>query len=100
INEITNIVTSSKNSSPGWDGISMKVFKRCLPAVMDPMLFVINLSLQQGVFPTELKLAKVIPVFKKGQKILLCNYRPISVLPAISKILEKLMYSRLMSFIK
>ncbi|ELU01329.1 hypothetical protein CAPTEDRAFT_142745, partial [Capitella teleta] len=53
------------NSSPEWDGISMKVFKRCLPAVMDPMLFVINLSLQQGVFPTELKLAKVIPVFKK-----------------------------------
>ncbi|MEE4247207.1 MAG: reverse transcriptase family protein [Kangiellaceae bacterium] len=100
INEITNIVTSSENSSPGWDGISMKVFKRCLPAVMDPMLFVINLSLQQGVFPTELKLAKVIPVFKKGQEILICNYRPISVLPAISKILEKLMYSRLMSFIK
>ncbi|ELT96412.1 hypothetical protein CAPTEDRAFT_69216, partial [Capitella teleta] len=53
------------NSSPGWDGISMKVFKRCLPAVMDLMLFVINLSFQQGVFPTELKLAKYSQFFKK-----------------------------------
>ncbi|ELT88919.1 hypothetical protein CAPTEDRAFT_95839 [Capitella teleta] len=78
----------------------MKVFKHCLPAVMHPLLFVINLYLQQRVFPTELKLAKVIPVFKKGQEILICNYIPISVLPAITKILEKIMYSRLMSSIK
>ncbi|ELT89093.1 hypothetical protein CAPTEDRAFT_71047, partial [Capitella teleta] len=77
-----------------------KAFKHCLPAVIDSLLFVINLSLQQGVFPTQINLAKVIPVFIKGQEILICNYRPIPVLPVISKIMEKLMYSRLMSFIK
>ena len=58
-----------------------------------------NLSLSSGIFPEELKIAWVIPLFKSGDAMLFCNYRPISVLPLFSKILERLMYNRLISFI-
>ena len=54
----------------------------------------------QGVFPTVLKKAKVIPIFKGGDSSQLSNYKPVSVLPCFSKILERLMYNRLLSFVK
>ena len=53
-----------------------------------------------GVFPNELKIAKVIPLFKGGESKYLNNYRPVSVLPVFSKVLEKLMYDRIMAFVK
>ena len=56
-------------------------------------------SLVTGVFPTELKIARVIPIFKAGDTSSFTNYRPVSVLPLFSKILERLMYTRLLSFI-
>ena len=59
-----------------------------------------NLSLSQGVFPDELKIAKVLPLFKSGDQTIFTNYRPISILPFLSKILEKLMYCRLINFIE
>ena len=57
-----------------------------------------NLSLTTGVFPSVLKTAKVVPVFKKDSKLDYSNYRPISLLSNIEKILEKLMYKRLYTF--
>ena len=98
--EIENIVNNLKSSSPGWDNLSMRVLKRCLPNIMEPLKYVLNLSLEQGTFPTELKQAKVIPIFKSGDQLSLNNYRPISILPAVSKILEKLMHKRLFSYLE
>ena len=60
---------------------------------------IINLSLQNGSFPDILKLAKVIPIFKKEDKMLTKNYRPISILSYHSKILEKIMQNRLIKFL-
>ena len=57
-----------------------------------------NFSLVQGVFPDSCKIAKVTPVHKSGDKAALNNYRPISVLPSVSKILEKLIHKRLTGF--
>ena len=57
------------------------------------------MSLLKGVFPSELKIARVIPLFKSGESNKYSNYRPVSVLPLFSKILERLMYSRLLSLI-
>ena len=59
----------------------------------------INLSLTDGIFPNELKLACVVPIFKTGDPIQYSNYRPVSVLPVLSKIYERIMYQRLLSFI-
>ena len=66
---------------------------------LEPLVHIFNLSLQQGVFPSQLKIAKVIPLFKDGDKSLVNNYRPVSVLPLFSKILEQIMYSRLTDFV-
>ena len=52
-----------------------------------------------GIFPSELKIANVIPMFKSGDDMVFSNYRPVSVLPVLSKILERLMYNRLILYI-
>ena len=97
--EIISIIKSLKEGSSGWDGICCSVIKSTYTAFIEPLTHVFNLSISQGVFPNELKVARVIPLFKSGNSMILSNYRPVSVLPAFSKILERLMYSRLLSFV-
>ena len=63
------------------------------------MLHIFNLSLQTGIFPDKLKIARVTPLFKGGENYELGNYRPISVLPCFSKILEKIVYNRLYKYL-
>ena len=58
-----------------------------------------SLSLKKGIFPEKMKIAKVSPIFKKGDKSILSNYSPISILPCISKILEHIMYNRLYTYL-
>ena len=65
-----------------------------------PLTTIINMSFATGIYPDQLKIAKVIPIFKKGDKLLVSNYRPISLLSNINKIFEKLVYSRLYSFLE
>ena len=67
--------------------------------ITKPLTHLINLSLTQGKFPDSLKIAKVVPVFKQGSHMLCTNYRPISVLPALSKIFEKCIFNQLMLYI-
>ena len=64
-----------------------------------PLTHFINLSIISGVFPDQLKIARVIPLFKSGDKSIFNNYRPVSVLPAFSKILEKVIYNRLLDYL-
>ena len=64
-----------------------------------PLAHIFNVSFSSGVFPDALKIARVVPVFKGGDHSKSVNYRPISILPCISKILERLMYLRLYSYL-
>ena len=73
-----------------YDDISMWVLSRIAPHVVKPLVHIFNLSLSTGIFPNEMKIAKVIPLFKNGNKSDFSNYRPISLLSQFSKILEKL----------
>ena len=99
VQEITDIVSALKPSnSCGEDGISSKLLKDIIPSIVTPLVHIFNRSLATGVVPSHLKVAKVIPVFKSGDKFSFNNYRPISILPAISKILEKLVYKRIHDF--
>ena len=99
-NEVIKILKNMKNSSsPGWDAITSKIVKVSYNYFLSPLVHICNLSFMFGVFPNELKIAKVIPLHKGGDMSLLVNYRPVSVLPVFSKLLEKLMYDRMLSFI-
>ena len=85
-------------SSSGCDGISTKLLKVIAPVIIKPLTLLINQVLNMGTFPDKLKIAKVIPIFKKGDPSLFENYRPISLLPAISKVLEKIIALQLSSY--
>ena len=85
-------------SSSGCDGISTKLLKVIAPVIIKPLTLLINQVLNTGTFPDKLKIAKVIPIFKKGDPSLFENYRPISLLPAISKVLEKIIALQLSSY--
>ena len=87
----------SKNSC-GLDGISSKSIKIIEPAIIKPLILLINQVLNTGIFPDELKIAKVIPLFKKYDPKLLKNYRPISLLPTISKVVEKIIFTQLSTY--
>ena len=88
--EVETIINNLKKSSPGWDGLSSKIIKQSYQYYMQPLVHVLNLSLSQGIVPTQLKIARVTPIFKKGEITHLTNYRPVTVLPSISKTLERL----------
>ena len=88
-------LTLKSNKSAGLDEISVNVVKSIFDKIPIPIYHIFNLSLKQGIFPNKLKIANVLPVFKAGEDFKLSNYRPISILPCFSKILERIMYNRL-----
>ena len=88
--EVYQVICSLKNFSAGWDDFSTFVLKKCSFSLLQPLIHLINCSLQSGIFPDELKLARVVSIFKAGNPALMSNYRPISVLTTFSKIIEKL----------
>ncbi len=89
----------SKTSS-GHDNISTKLLKDTITNIATPLTHIINQSFIEGNVPNKMKLAKVIPIFKTGNNKIFNNYRPISLLPAFSKLLEKTMAKRLVGFLE
>lgn len=99
--EIINLVKALSNShSSSFDEISTSLLKNIIHPIAQPLADIINCCLDKGIFPDKMKIAKVIPIFKTGKKTDIKNYRPISILPAISKIFEKLIEQRITSFIE
>lgn len=96
--EVSSVIKHLKNSAPGPDDIDIRIIKKCYGDLVQPLTYLFNLSFNQGIFPDELKIARVIPIYKSDDPSLITNYRPISVLPVFSKILEKLMLKRLNNF--
>ena len=97
--EIHTIIMRMKSKrSTGHDSISTYHLKMLLPAILLPLQILFNRSLEEGVFPQQLKQAKVRPLHKKNEKHLVTNYRPISLLPSLSKVLEKLIHKRIYAF--
>ena len=100
-NEVIRIVYGFSNKcSYGADFIPVSIMKDCIVQIAEVLSHIINSSFSSGIFPNELKIAKVYPIFKSGSKNLFSNYRPISVLPSFSKIFEKIADNRLESYVK
>ena len=97
--EIRELVTSLKFAAPGYDNLRSFILKLSLPFICNPLTYISNLSLQEGVFPDKLKIANVIPLFKYDDPELFNNYRPVSVLCSLPKVFERIMYNRLRKFL-
>lgn len=99
--EIVNIANSFKSKySYGCDEIPTSIIKLCVADICEVLAYVINNSFLYGIFPEQLKLAHVVPVLKKkGDPMEMVDYRPISLLPGFSKIFERAMCTRLMTFL-
>jgi hypothetical protein len=99
--EIENIIKSFKSkNSCGYDDFSVKILKVSSPFITAPLNYICNRSILSGSFPTHLKYSVLKPLFKKGDKKDIKNYRPISLLTSFSKIFGKLIYIRLSKNIK
>ena len=99
--KMSNIINSLPNkSSSGADEISNKILKHLKNELVTPLTIVFNKSVEEGVFPTRLKLAEIILLYKGKECFLLNNYRLISLLLTLSKCLEKAMHYRISQFIE
>ena len=96
--ECCKLISHLKITHTGIDEIPVKVFKLVAPLILYPVTHLINLSFQSGIFPEILKIARITPVFKNGDKLDEYNYRPISSLLFLSKLFERCLYNRLTSF--
>ena len=99
--EIKRIVTMlpTKKSS-GHDNISNILLKEIVDSIAHILCTIFNKSLEQGEFPTIMKLADVVPLYKSKEHYLETNYRPISLLTTVSKVLEKIVYCRVYTFLQ
>ncbi|CAB3997187.1 Hypothetical predicted protein [Paramuricea clavata] len=89
----------SGSKTTDLDKISSKIIKIAAPLISDSLTYIFNQAITLCTFPHEWKIARVIPLFKNGKRNLPGNYRPISVLPAISKIMERILYTQLYEYL-
>ena len=94
---IVHSFNSYKDS--GVDNIPIRIIKLSIDIIVELLTEIINVSLVSGCFPDTPKIAKVLPIFKTGDQEKLENYRPISILPAFSKLYEKVVYNRIYKYL-
>ena len=92
-----SIIKSS--SDTGIDGITSYLIKNVIDEIKHPLTFLFDLSISSWTFPDILKVAKIVPIFKTDDNTIVSNYRPISILPFFSKILETLTSNRLLVYL-
>ena len=97
--EILKILGDMKDSAAGWDELRPNMIKQVKQDIKLSSAHTCNLSFCTGVFPSDLKVANVVHICKANDEMIFSNYRPVSVLPVFSKLIERLMYNRLIQYI-
>ena len=98
-NEVANIIQNLKNTTANINELPVRVLKLVKHIVAAPISKLINKSVTEGIFPNVLKCAKIVPIFKNGNTQDVSNYRPIAILPTLSKIFERVMSCRLINYL-
>ena len=88
-NEINTLIQALKDTATGFDIMNSMSLKISSETLIKPLTHICNLSLTQGIFPSQWKIANVIPLYKSDDPMLFNNYRPVSVLCVLSKVFEK-----------
>lgn len=96
---LASIISLKNSKSTGPDDLSCFIIKSARVYIIEPLLHIFNLSISQGIFPDKLKVARICPIFKKGEKKYCSNYRPIALTSTFGKLLEKIIYKRMLSFL-
>ena len=95
-NTVRKTINSLKTKSTcGFDRMSNKLLKNLIDELVEPLTLIINQVFMTGIFPDQLKIAKVLPIYKKGDIHYFENYRPISILPSVSKVIERVIHNQL-----
>ena len=94
------LTTLNPTKSAGSDEVSAKLLKSCATSLVEPLTYICYLSLKINTFPADWKVHKICPIPKKGDLCLVKNYRPISLLPILSKVLESIVYKKIIDFIR
>ena len=97
--EVANVICSLKDKPSHFNSVPTKVLKFIRRLISPLLASIINKSIEDGIFPDSLKIAKIIPIFKQGDKYEIQNYRPISLLPLLSKLFEKVAHNQLVNFL-
>ena len=100
IDKVQKLLSSLNiTKSIGCDGISAHFLKDAADVISAPLTHIVNLSLQTGQVPSDFKTARVVPLYKKGDCNYEGNYRPVSILPVVSKIFERIVHEQLYEYL-
>ena len=98
--EIFKYINENKSNASGFDDIDPRIVKLTADILKNPLAYIVNASIKSGIFPDELKIAKIIPLHKKGDKTNVENKRPISILNVFAKVFEKALHVRLSEYLE
>lgn len=105
LNQTNSSIVSSilsklcKSKATGLDKISARLLRECADLIADSLCLIFNRSITTGIFPDEWKCSKVIPLFKQGERFDLNNYRPISIIPVVAKVFERVVYDQVFTYL-
>ena len=88
-----------KSKATGLDKISARLLRCCPDLLSESLTVIFNCSINTGIFPDEWKCSKVIPLFKHGERGDLNNYRPISIIPVVAKVFERIIFDQIYAFL-
>jgi len=97
---LTILYSLDVNKAAGIDGISLKVLRFCASPLLKPICHLFTVSLSTSSIPTQWRTHCVTPIYKSGDKSLVSNYRHISLLCILSKVLEEIVYNRIMRYLE
>ena len=93
------LISLDPSKALGIDGIGPKILKNCSESLFQPLCHLFNLSLSSSIIPIEWKIHRIIPIFKSGDRSSISNYRPISLLCNVSKVLEHIIFNKIINHI-